>query len=297
MRYTKLPITIDDQIKILKDRGLIITNEKFAHSQLNKISYFRLANYWRPMEEDKVLHCFKPHSTFENAIRLYQFDLDLRSIIFTGIQTIEIALRSKIIQNVSLEYGAFWFAEESLFVSSAIYRKCLDSLTDEISRSKEDFLEEHFAKYHIPSFPPAWKALEVASFGTIAKLYANLKNVKLKKRIAKEFGLPQHLFLESWIKSIAALRNCVAHHARVWNRKYPIKPQLPLTLPNQWISTEGVQPERLYSILCTIQYLLKALDEGEGFNRKMAQLLYEYPNVDITSMGFPKDWVKEPLWK
>jgi hypothetical protein len=25
-------------------------------------------------------------------------------------------------------------------------------------------------------------------------------------------------------------------------------------------------------------------------------LLKEYPNIDITAMGFPKDWEKEPLW-
>ena len=80
--------------------------------------------------------------------------------------------------------------------------------------SKEDFLIEHFAKYDNPSYPPAWKTLEVSSFGTLSKLYCNLADNNLKKQIAREFGLPQHLYLESWIKSLSVLRNCIAHHAR-----------------------------------------------------------------------------------
>ena len=42
--------------------------------QLRIISYFRLANYLRPMEQDKIAHIFKPNSTFENALDLYYFE-------------------------------------------------------------------------------------------------------------------------------------------------------------------------------------------------------------------------------
>ena len=92
---------------MLKERGLIIKDEKQALEQLRIISYFRLANYLRPMEQDKEKHTFKPNSTFENALNLYYFDKELRALIFTVIQSIEIALRTKIIHHVSLKYGAF----------------------------------------------------------------------------------------------------------------------------------------------------------------------------------------------
>ena len=42
--------------------------------QLRIISYFRLANYLRPMEQDKIAHIFKLNSTFENALDLYYFE-------------------------------------------------------------------------------------------------------------------------------------------------------------------------------------------------------------------------------
>lgn len=51
------------------------------------------------MESDKIRHIFKPNSYFENAVDLYEFDRDLRELIFTAIQAIEIALRSILLSN------------------------------------------------------------------------------------------------------------------------------------------------------------------------------------------------------
>jgi abortive infection bacteriophage resistance protein len=47
MEYNKQPITLAEQIDILKQRGLVFENENEAFSVLNNISYFRLASYWR----------------------------------------------------------------------------------------------------------------------------------------------------------------------------------------------------------------------------------------------------------
>ncbi len=74
---------------MLKERGLIIRDDNKAISCLKVISYFRLANYFRPMEADKITHIFKPNSYFENAVSLYRFDQELRTLLFNAIQTIE----------------------------------------------------------------------------------------------------------------------------------------------------------------------------------------------------------------
>ena len=80
--YTKQPISIADQMAMLKNRGLLFDDEKAAVECLKIISYFRLANYWKPMESDKVNHVFKPESKFENVVTLYNFDKDLRTLFF-----------------------------------------------------------------------------------------------------------------------------------------------------------------------------------------------------------------------
>lgn len=248
------------------------------------------------MESDKINHVFKPNSKFENVLSLYHFDKELRCLVFSAIQSIEIALRTKVIQIISSTHGAFWFADNTLFSNESIFAKCLSNIEDELARSKEDFLIEHRAKYDTPSYPPAWKTLEVSSFGTLSKLYCNLSDNNLKKQIAREFGLPQHLYLESWIKSLSVLRNCIAHHARIWNRKYPWKPQLPKKLQNSWIQNRTSQ-EKLYAQLCCISYLLNSIRANNDFKQRLKILLKEYTIVDTAAMGFPERWQDEQLWK
>ena len=59
IRYTKKAITISQQIDVLKRRGLIVDDEVQAERVLDIISYFRLADYWRFMETDRLTHQFK----------------------------------------------------------------------------------------------------------------------------------------------------------------------------------------------------------------------------------------------
>lgn len=301
--YTKPPISISEQLSILKQRGLSFENDKKALEQLGNISYFRLANYWKPLEQDKISHIFKPGSTFDRVLLLYNFDKELRDLLFSAIQVIEIGLRTRVIQKVSSRYGAFWFAEASRFSDESRFGSCLKKLLEEISRSKEPFLLEHARKYDTPPYPPAWKALEVSSFGTLSKLYCNLADTKLKKQIAKDLSLPHHCFLESWAMSLSVLRNCVAHHARVWNRKFPLKPQLPRYLVDKWINLPAQQAEllkmqtKLYAQLCCMAYLLNVILPTNKFAQTLKALLSRYPNVDVSAMGFPEDWKSQPLWR
>ena len=77
--YTKQPLSIDDQIAKLRSQGLIIADEDCAKKALGEVSYFRFAAYLRPMEADKQTHQFKPGSTFENAVALYELTLGVGS--------------------------------------------------------------------------------------------------------------------------------------------------------------------------------------------------------------------------
>ena len=297
MRYSKQPLDYPDILKLLKSRGLIIQDESKAIDCLKVISYFRLDNYFHPMESDKVLHTFKPNSYFENAVDLYTFDSKLRALIFSAIQSIEIALRSKMIHHFSLRYGAFWFTDDTLFRSRDIFDNCLNQIKQELSRTREDFIIEHQNKYSDPDVPPVWKTLEVTSFGTLSKLFCNFSDNQTKKKIAREFNLPQHLVLESWIKSAVVLRNYLAHHSRVWNRKFPIKPQVNVPLRGNWITPLMRNFDKLYPQLCYLQYLLNVIKPQNDFSSNLKNLLAEHTNIDILAMGFPHNWQNEPLWR
>ena len=294
--YTNQALEIEEQIERLEKNGLIIADREQAIRILSIVSYFRLANYWRPMEVDKVKHLFKPNSTFDNALSLYYFDKELRALIFEAIQSIEIALRTKVIHHFSLAHGPFWFMNDGVMKSTKQQEENLSSLSKELSRSKEDFIKEHFQKYTSPAMPPAWKTLEVASFGVLSKLYGNFKDKTAKKKIAREFGVPQHEYLESWMRSIAVLRNCCAHHARIWNRRFSMIPQIPQTMQSAWIENMDFDNTKLYPLLCCVVYWLNGIYADHSFTQKFKLLLKAYPNIDITAMGFPPSWENEPLW-
>lgn len=268
-----------------------------AEQQLHNISYFRLAGYLRYMEEDTHLHLYKPGSTFEQAVELYFFDKKLRSLIFDLIQDIEISLRTKMIQIFSAKYGAFWFLDSALFDNETFYTACLGNIQKEVIRSNEDFIKEHLKKYSYPELPPVWKTLEVVSFGTLSKLFSLFKDKEVKKEVAKEFGLPQYKYLESWIRSIAVLRNFCAHHARLWNRRFAYKPQMPNRLPLPWIQTRNTQPIKLYHQLCTLLYLEQTVAPNVCMKSSLVQLFASHPHISLHAMGFPYDWQNDELWK
>ncbi len=248
------------------------------------------------MEADKNAHTFKPGSSFENAVKLYYFDKQFRALLFSVIQSIEIALPTKMIHHVSMKYGAFWFINPALAFNSSLFTTNLLHVKNEISRSKEDFIQDHFAKYTSPDIPPAWKTLEVVTFGTLSKLYFNLNDNHIKKVIASEFNLPHRKFLDSWIKSMAVLRNIIAHHARLWNRNFPSIPLLPRHLPYPWVEISGLLTQKIYPQLCVLAYLENAIHPVNSFVKELKLLLCKYPNVDVAAMGFPEDWEIQPLW-
>lgn len=297
MEYTKQTLTLAQQIETLKQRGLIIDNEAEALAILDRTSYFRLADYWRPMEVDKTSHIFKPNTRFSDIITIYRFDTELKQTIFNAILQIEITVRSKMIRYFSSEHDPFWFADEALGDDSECFQSNIAHIRRELKRSQEDFITEHFAKYDIPEYPPAWKTLEVLTLGTVSKLYTNFSDNTAKNLMAKDFGLPQHLILGSWLASITVLRNKCAHHARVWNRRFPVMPELPRKTTLPWITNRNLHPFKLYPHLCYIAYWLNSIIPANTFTKDIKTLLAKYPVVDPTAMGFPRDWKNEPLWQ
>lgn len=297
MEYTKMPIDIPEQISILKNRGLVIGDATTALLHFSDISYFRLASYWKTFEIDSASHELVTGTSLHDVLSLYAFDRELRGVIFAAIQDIEIALRTRIIHHFSMAHGAFWFMNDALFSDIKIFQRCLSSLQNEVERSKEDFLLEHFKKYDSPPMPPVWKTLEVASFGTLSKLYCNMADTSVKKSVSKSFGLPQYKYLESWIRSITVLRNCCAHHARIWNRRFPWKPQLPRELPLDWIDSSKTLPIKLYALLSAILYLEQSISVNSSVKERLLALLAILPRGRLKAMGFPEDWQKQDLWR
>ena len=101
------PRTIQQQIAILKSRGMAFSDENLATSYLTRISYFRLKYYWTDMIDVATGH-FSDDASFDTIIQRYEFDKRLRSILFAAIEILEVGLRTKFITTLSLiKYSNF----------------------------------------------------------------------------------------------------------------------------------------------------------------------------------------------
>lgn len=299
--YEKPAQTIPQQIELLKSRGLIIDDDDYAIHCLSNVSYYRLAGYWWPMQSDKENHIFKENSKFVDVISLYNFDRELRELLFSVIERIEISLRTKLIYHLSLEFGPWWFQNFELFTDSKALVKTLFAIQEEVDRSKDIFIKEHKKKHKDDKrYPPAWKTLELTSFGALSKIYGNLKNnIKIKDIIAKEFMAVNHTFLPSWLQSIAQIRNLCAHHSRLWNRNLPGSLKLLPKPPAPWLEDvpKPHESQYLYVHLSIMKYLLNVIQPNNNFTSKLNDLFIKYPNVDPNALGMKPNWQNEELWK
>lgn len=295
INYNKPPLSYNDQIAQLKHRGLIIQNDEKALHLLENISYYRLSGYWFPLLANKVTHQFKPNCTIETAFNLYCFDRELRQLMLSETEKIEVAIRAKLSYIFSHAFGPFWFQDASNFSNPVKHATSFSKIGEEFRRSDEEFINAFKVKYTNP-IPPSWMTLEITSFGTLSLLYKNLKPSKQKREIANYFGLPDGVF-ETWIHSIVYLRNVCAHHTRLWNRAMSIQPQIPRSPRKQWLNNTDVSNNRTYFILSMVAYLLQTINPHNRFTFKFKNLLQKYPNVDTKALGFPANWQTEPLWQ
>ncbi len=299
--FLKGPTTVPEQIQLLKSRGLTIDDENLAVQYLSHVSYYRLGEYWYSLQSDKENHIFKPQSVFSDVIFLYEFDRELRMLLFDVIERIEISLRTKLIYHLSHEFGPWWFQNFELFTDNLALVKTLANIEEEISRSKEKYIKDHFKKHKDDQrFPPAWKTLEQTSFGSLSKLYGNLKNtIKSKDLIAVELGAVNHTYLPSWLQSIAQIRNYCAHHSRLWNKNLPGSPKLLSKPPFNWVNDVPKQHEfrHLYIHLCLMKYLINIIYTENDFTARLSALLQKYPSVDPNALGMKPNWEEEQLWK
>lgn len=305
--------SVSDQIALLKSRNMLFRDEKEATHFLRNISYYRLKGYWWDMQSDYSLHTLKPNTYFEDIIERYNFDRHLRLILFDAIERIEVALRTKMINHLSMGYGGLWYKDTSLFdtktvtyinnnveVTKTNHQFALEELQKEFKRSKEIFIKDHRYRYKNQD-ADAWKILEVASLGTLSKLYKNLNHqLPEKALIANDMGLNLSTELSSWLEAMAYIRNIIAHHSRIWSRNMVKKPIYNINNPqSDWFSfpLTPVQKKKPFLIISTMVYFCNKVTPDHQIKSKILELIKDNPNVPIYKLGFFNNWDKQPLWK
>ena len=78
MTLSKPPLSIEEQLSLLKQRRMSISNDLFARDCLKNIGYYRLSGYWYKFQDKSQSdESFLPGTSFEEIIELYRFDTKL----------------------------------------------------------------------------------------------------------------------------------------------------------------------------------------------------------------------------
>ncbi len=206
----KKATTVEEQIDILKNRNMIIEDEKSAKNFLLNINYYRFTGYTYLFRNSD--DTFEQNITFNEIKKIYKADKNLR-IIYSNIFYKSMALQNQYLEyqmpsNMKLIYGVlFLFRKEH-------FEQFKENLNINKEKSKDKLFIKHYnEKYN--GILPLWVATEIISLGDISRFYNNLKS-KYAQLISKYYYNINDDTLKSWFFTISSIRNSCAHHNRLY---------------------------------------------------------------------------------
>ncbi len=225
--------TYRQQLKILRDRGLIINNGSAAISILKRDNYYSIINGYKDifLNSKGQNEQFFPGTKFEHINALKEFDKEIRHLFLYHILTFESLLKTKISYYHTQEFDEiFNYLDINNFEGEASkVTKLISNISKEIEKytnlDKQNNVS-HYIKNH--GELPLWVLFQKATFGTIS-FFFSLLHTKLKKVICAElndehskrykitnFKYISPLFLENAIHFINYYRNICAHNERMF---------------------------------------------------------------------------------
>lgn len=210
--YNQPQISVKDQIELLKSDGLIFQDEERARHLLENVSMFRMKNYLNPFRQ-RGNRRFRKNTTFDDVYKIYMFDSELRNLVYSELEKIEISIRTQLSLIMGDVAGIYWFEDSSNFRNTNRHILLLNKLADELRRSDDEAIVAFKRRYSNP-FPPSWITFEVSSFGTLSMMYRWINAGKARRKVARFYGLSDTV-MESWLHSIVYVRNICAHHSRL----------------------------------------------------------------------------------
>ncbi|MDI9314120.1 MAG: Abi family protein [Hydrotalea sp.] len=292
--YGKPYLSVEEQLNLIKLRGMVIADEQEAKQRLKSIGYYRLSGYWnvfRCADSEK----FETNINFSDVVSLYEFDKKLRLIVLDAIERIEIALRVDI-AIVLGEERPFSYLEDNIFSSSDKQKEWLEYFSKRHKNPRQEWLKQATATYNKL---PIWMAIELWDFGLLSHFFSNLKP-KYKDIIVKEYNTTAKTF-QNWLANINDIRNICAHHDRLWNIAQNIRPRIPQNLRLlSHLRKDHDACNKIYATLTIMQYLLRKINPTTEWPKRLKEQIDKFPKnhiINIKQAGFADNWHKEDIWR
>lgn len=283
--------TIDEQIAILRSRGLQIDDEEVAKAFLLRNNYYRVSGYSLTLRSHDV---FAKNATFQNIIDIYEFDHDLRHILLKYIEKIEVTVKSIYSYEFTKVYGATGYLDAGNFTDAS---KHTDIMAKAEAQKNSRLPHEAYLKHFVNDLKqdiPLWAFVDLLTISDISFLY-KISPVSVKTAVADTMGLKVKgdELLGRFMHSITIIRNLCAHGSRLYNRLFEQKPWLKKQERALLIRNPDGKEDNahLYGFILIMRRLLTKT-EFDTMKIEIADLSRKYPFVNLKYYGFRKDWEK-----
>ena len=296
--------TLDEQIEILKNRGLVIQNPTVAKNILLRENYFFINGYRHLFAKEKGNDLFLDGTTFEELYATFSFDRKIRNTFFRYILVVENNIKSIISYQLSKKYG--YKEKEYLnpdnFNQDPLRRRQVNDVISKMKRQIRVNGDKHTATMHYLSkygYIPMWILVKVLSFGIVSELYAILR-YEDQRAIADVYNTTPEV-LSLYLSIVANFRNLCAHEEILYD--YRTQRSIPDTNIHAALNIQRDELGYVYgkNDLFALMIMLKTLLATEDFRNMVYEIGYAIEVMDhhvdtvplsdiLHKVGFPDNW-------
>ena len=282
--------TVEEQLDILRSRGLTINDEAQARDFLLCNNYYRISGYSLTLRKNDV---FSKSATFQNIIDIYHFDHELRHILLQYLEVIEVQMKSIYAYEFTKVHGPIGYLDETFFTNRTKHQEIISKANQQkTQRLPHEAYLKHFVN-DLQQDIPLWAYVDLLTISDISFLYS-ISEQPIKDSIARAFGLTMNkgaTILGNYMHSMTIIRNLCAHGSRIYNRLFEQKPSLnkrekALLRKN---SNGEVDNAHFYGFLLVMKRILPA-DKFSEMKDSIISLTKKYPFVRMDYYGFRNDW-------
>lgn len=296
--------TIDEQIEILKHKGLIINDQGYAKEILLRENYFFLSGYRHVFMDPNDSKKYVAGTTFEELYSLFLFDRGFRNIIFKNLLIIENNFKSIISYRLSKKYGykEHDYLKPKNFDTSPEKSRQVNDLLKKMKRQIHVNGRQHSATMHYLSnygYIPLWVLVKVLSFGIVSELYSILRiddRIAIAELYKMDIGT-----LSTYLPILSNYRNLCAHEDILYENK--TQKLIGNTIYHSLLNIPKIDGEYifgkndLYALVIIIKQMLKPNEVKNmvlEIEHALNNLAYNLRSIPISKvlnrMGFPENW-------
>ena len=307
MPNTELPMDLESQVVLMK-KYIIFRQRKKMREFLGYAGYFRASRYGKFLLTQ--VNAFGSKADSKVFFELYDFDVQLRLLLFKYCKKAEVRFKSAIANAVSLKTGdAGFYLDRQYYTPTKSEKdkktrnrnitffntKFFANLTNDEEKLRRDVVKHPELREYRKggtrqnNVLPVWAAFSYFEMGTMVLIYSYLRG-DLRKEVLdytysqKNYKKEVTKQMDTWLDAVRNLRNYCAHHSMLVGMTSSV------VIPDNRDSSD-VLPDNtnLYSRL----YALKKILSQEDANMLETELdrLVSRAKIDVYKMNIlPSNW-------